>query len=98
LIIIVQGGGTYFRNAFTAAYNLINQSRLQEFSAQCYTAILFLTDGVNSDSPQFDSAEIDALNAALPGNIVDPILFTYSLGTGADDVVPKELAWYYGFV
>ena len=83
------GGTTNFYGAFDAAFDLIDASTSYEYTSNCHTAILFLTDGVMSDGYTASQVYnlINQRNAAY-----DATVFTYSLGSGADDVIPKAIA------
>ena len=86
---LVAGGSTNFYAAFEEAFDLIDASTAYEASSNCHTAILFLTDGVMSDGYTESQVYnlINQRNAAY-----DATVFTYSLGSGADDVIPKAIA------
>ena len=83
------GGATNFYGAFEAAFDLLGASTTYEYTSNCHTAILFLTDGVMSDGYTESQVYnlINSRNAAY-----DATVFTYSLGSGADDVIPKAIA------
>ena len=82
---LAAGGGTNFYNGFYAAFDLLDTSTANEFTSNCHTAILFLTDGDGGSTGLYDM--INQRNAAH-----DATVFTYSLGSGANDVVPKQIA------
>lgn len=81
------GWGTNFELGFRKAFNLLNNPG--EFTSNCHKAILFLTDG--------------QINGGLEGQALYDMIsdlnfnkstavFTYSLGSGANKVVPKQIA------
>ena len=79
------GGSTNFYGAFEEAFDLIDASTAAGATSNCHTAILFLTDGDGGSSGLSDM--INQRNTAH-----DATIFTYSLGSGANDVVPKQIA------
>ena len=82
------GGSTNFYDAFDEAFDLIDASTTYEYTSNCHTAILFLTDGEMSTGTASQVYNlINQRNAAY-----DATVFTYSLGSGADDVIPKQIA------
>ena len=83
------GGSTNFYGAFEEAFDLIDASTAYEYTSNCHTAILFLTDGEMTTGGTASQVYnlINQRNAAH-----DATVFTYSLGSGADDVVPKAIA------
>jgi hypothetical protein len=82
------GGGTNFMAGFSKAFEVLGASVEQEYTAGCHKAILFLTDGQNTEGT---SAEV--LSAIATGNEpYDASIFAYSLGAGADSELPKSIA------
>ena len=88
---LVAGGGTEFYTGFDLAFKTFKSSASAELSSGCHKAILFLTDGMMGDDKNslmnLISAELEEFDA-----LGRPALFTYSFGSGADSVVPKEIA------
>ena len=82
------GGGTNFKAGFAKAFEVLGASVEQEYTAGCHKAILFLTDGENTDgTPE------EVLSAIATGNEpYDASIFAYSLGAGADSELPKSIA------
>ena len=78
-------GSTNFYAGFETAFDLIDASTAAGATSNCHTAILFLTDGDGGSTGLYDM--INQRNTAH-----DATVFTYSLGSGANDVVPKEIA------
>ena len=78
-------GSTNFYAGFETAFDLIDASTAAGATSNCHTAILFLTDGDGGSNGLTDM--INQRNTAH-----DATVFTYSLGSGANDVVPKEIA------
>ena len=70
------GGSTNFYDAFDEAFDLIDASTTYEYTSNCHTAILFLTDGEMSTGTASQVYNlINQRNAAY-----DATFFTYSLG------------------
>ena len=78
------GGGTNFQAGFSKAFDIIQTSVPQEFTAGCHRAILFLTDGQCTDG----LCDVDTISSGNPGATI----FAYSLGSGADAALPKAIA------
>ena len=76
------GGGTNFRNAFDKAFQVL---RTSSSSSNCQKVILFLTDGMSSD---YDLGAIQTTAESLGGVRI----FSYTLGNGADQTVPKLIS------
>jgi len=83
------GGATNFYAAFEEAFDLIDTSTAYEYTSNCHTAILFLTDG-EMTAGGTESQVYNLINQRNAAH--DATVFTYSLGSGADDVVPKAIA------
>ncbi|CAD7952811.1 unnamed protein product [Amoebophrya sp. A25] len=89
-----QGGTTNFRDALDTAFALGKRGTTFDgasdpdrcYSAQCKTAVLFLSDGVPDTWQQIDYNRLKTVNT---GGIR---LFTYALGSGADSTVLSQLA------
>ena len=82
-------GGTYMEEAFTHAFQLLEQSITSEATTGCHKVILFLTDGVPSDGK--DGNELVEHVKTLNENF-EAVVFTYSLGSGAAQSLPKNIA------
>eukprot|EP00672_Neobodo_designis_P025499 CAMPEP_0174838838 /NCGR_PEP_ID=MMETSP1114-20130205/7659_1 /TAXON_ID=312471 /ORGANISM="Neobodo designis, Strain CCAP 1951/1" /LENGTH=591 /DNA_ID=CAMNT_0016072949 /DNA_START=56 /DNA_END=1831 /DNA_ORIENTATION=+ len=80
-------GGTSFLTGFRRAFTLLEAS--QGEGANCNTAVLFLTDGVTGDALTTIQSEISASQARLNNRAV---IFTYSMGSGADTAKPQAIA------
>lgn len=76
------GGGTYYNTALDKAFTMLEDTRESEFSSGGIEAILFLTDGVQSDSSSNTIAKLEAQKsaAALAGRTLK--VFVYGLGSG----------------
>ena len=60
-------GGTNFYGGFAEAFDLIDTSTAYEFTSNCHTAILFLTDGRNvRQDIQRPRSTISSINATRP--------------------------------
>ena len=82
------GGGTNFRQGFAKAFEVFKASVDMEYTAGCHKAILFLTDGANTDgTPAEVLSDVTTGNAPYGATV-----FTYSLGAGADSALPKSIA------
>mmetsp|Transcript_46779 Transcript_46779/g.111336 ORF Transcript_46779/g.111336 Transcript_46779/m.111336 type:complete len:540 (-) Transcript_46779:259-1878(-) len=80
-------GGTNFLAAFQTTFSILDQSVVDEASSGCSKAILFLTDG-KTNSPEAEvMGLIESRNRAHQA-----IIFSYSLGDQADDLMPKRMA------
>lgn len=87
------GGGTYFQNGFDLAFKTFDRSANQDRSSGCNKAILFLTDGILSDDEKELYRQIQEERVKYENKGRNPpTLFTYSFGSGADDIVPKQIA------
>jgi hypothetical protein len=82
------GGGTNFRQGFAKAFEVFGASVPMELTSGCHRAILFLTDGTNTDGTVTDVLDGIAIGNAL----YNATIFTYSLGAGADATLPKQIA------
>ena len=76
---VVPGGGTNFRVAFNAAYNILQHS--QGSSSGCEKILLFLTDG-DPNPGTWDYDDIARLHREHTQNHVR--VFGYALGSGAN--------------
>lgn len=86
-------GGTNFYQAFDLAFRDFIESDAAEKSSGCNKAILFLTDGeMQDDKTNLMNMISSYLGEYVLSNRKKPILFTYTLGSGADLTVPKEIA------
>ncbi len=91
---LTAAGGTKFGKGFQLAFDILNDSMQQDRSSGCHRAILFLTDGKSNDNNQ-DQLLINIQSERNKFNNRQqspPVIFTYSFGTGADHVVPKDIA------
>ena len=80
------GGGTHFTNAFNKAFQVFAHSSTSSTSSgsNCEKVILFMTDGASTD---YSYADIQSEATRLGVRI-----FSYTLGNGADQTVPKQIA------
>ena len=82
-------GWTNFYAGFETAFDLIDASTAACLTSNCHTAILFLTDGeITAGGTESEVYNLINQRNAAHGATV----FTYSLGSGANDVVPKAIA------
>jgi len=72
-------GSTNFRAAFETAFDILSQG-----GKSCRTSILFLTDGISDDPSDI----IAARNVAD----INAVIFSYTLGSGADETIPRRVA------
>ena len=81
-------GKTYMELAFEHTFRLFKSSISSEKTTGCHKVVLFLTDGVPSEG------KVDAvLEAHISGlNDIGAVIFTYSLGSGAAQELPKNIA------
>ena len=82
-----RGGGTNFRAAFDKAFQVVAASNSPGSStsgSNCEKVILFMTDGA---STAYSYADIQSEATRLGVRI-----FSYTLGNGADQTVPKQIA------
>ena len=71
---LVASGTTNFRDAFKAAFKVMNDSIDQEFHVDCTTAILFLTDGkMNTDVTE--QSVLALVNSSITDLEKKPVLF-----------------------
>ena len=77
------GGGTNFRAAFNAAFGVFRTSDTSSGS-ECEKVILFMTDGASTDY-SYDAIQSDATSLGVR-------IFSYTLGDGAQQTVPKRIA------
>ncbi|KAL7568061.1 hypothetical protein ACA910_020779 [Epithemia clementina (nom. ined.)] len=89
-------GSTKFYEAFDQAFRVVEKTAEKELTASCNTAILFLTDGQNTEGPDLGNVtalvdkRIKDISARLNKSV---LLFTYSISD--DDrvhVYPNQLA------
>lgn len=89
-------GATNFFSGFDLAFKTFSDSETDELSSGCNKAILFLTDGEMGDNKDVLFQLLDNKAADYTDNGKSaPAIFTYSFGSGADSVVPKEIACRY---
>eukprot|EP01125_Pyxidicula_operculata_P001504 TRINITY_DN1136_c0_g1_i1.p1 TRINITY_DN1136_c0_g1~~TRINITY_DN1136_c0_g1_i1.p1 ORF type:complete len:641 (+),score=91.22 TRINITY_DN1136_c0_g1_i1:190-1923(+) len=94
LMEIIPEGATNFESAFTAAFDLLKDSRppYGEATSNCNTEIIFLTDGTITAGGNA-SVVIDLI--AKRNSLLDhgpAIISAYSVGENADMVIPKQIA------
>ena len=86
-------GGTNFEAAFRKAFEVLGSTG--EYSANCHTAILFLTDGTptrgNIRSQTGLTSLVQELNTNPDGSLKATV-FTYTLGSGASTALPSAIA------
>jgi len=86
------------KKAFSIFRASTNTGYHKQNSAGCSRIITFLTDGKMNDASWSDwGSWLDARKQSLSGS--NPHIFTYALGAGADEAIPKRLAcenqgWY----
>jgi len=80
------GGGTNFQDSLRKAFDILQASIDSGTTSTCNRAIMFLTDG---EAP-FEESDYDFVKETAAVNSV--ALLTYSIGSGADEVVTKRLA------
>ena len=83
-------GQTNFEDAFNTAFNLLENSRTTESFVNCHSAILFLTDGVPTAGNTAASSLISLVDTRNRGD--KATIFTFSLGSGASQDIPKAIA------
>eukprot|EP00913_Durusdinium_trenchii_P018632 g17510.t1 len=83
-------GGTNFKAALEAAFDVISRSVSSGDTSMCQKAILFLTDG----EAEFSDGDFAwRLPFALRLEAIASVaVFTYALGSGADATITKRLA------
>jgi len=88
---MVASGGTQFLTGIEKAFPLFETAGANGdvIASGCSKALLFLTDGVDGGTASTLYNRINELNAALS---TPAVLFTYSLGSGAETTVPKAMA------
>ena len=93
---LVPDGGTNYYSGFKKAFDIFKESNLREISSGCRQAILFVTDGANTDPKEllYDYINEERVQYALKGR-QPPAIFTYSFGGSAPEDVPKNLACQY---
>jgi len=84
-------GGTLFHIGFQKAFQVMDESKLSDSFTTCTVALIFLTDGQPTDSV-FQTELVMSENA---GNYPSLTLFTFSLGEGSNQDIPKQLACQY---
>ena len=77
-------GETNYTKAFQKAFTMLNEAEADEFGSPCpnsKSVIIFITDGVPTDTGYKNSTEIiDFINAQMVSKGVDDIiLFTYAM-------------------
>jgi len=92
-------GLTNFEDAFTKAFDVLENSQREEIGLSCHNAILFLTDGEISEGA--NANEVYNLISDKMADFTEerkPIMFTYSFGDDFTstkrfgDVVPQTIA------
>ena len=82
-------GGTNFEDAFDVVYNLFATGSQNDRSSNCHRTILFLSDGEATVGVK----EPTALSQYIANqNVYSATIFTYALGSGADEVMTKKIA------
>eukprot|EP01064_Diplonema_japonicum_P011303 TRINITY_DN185_c2_g1_i1.p1 TRINITY_DN185_c2_g1~~TRINITY_DN185_c2_g1_i1.p1 ORF type:complete len:616 (+),score=103.52 TRINITY_DN185_c2_g1_i1:51-1850(+) len=87
---IVAAGATYFLKGLRAAFDLFKSGHSNELTSKCSHSILFLTDGAATDSNILQG--IAAMQAEVKPIFGSVKIFTYSMGTDADHVVPQQMS------
>eukprot|EP00522_Entomoneis_paludosa_P002685 CAMPEP_0172472496 /NCGR_PEP_ID=MMETSP1065-20121228/68363_1 /TAXON_ID=265537 /ORGANISM="Amphiprora paludosa, Strain CCMP125" /LENGTH=659 /DNA_ID=CAMNT_0013230637 /DNA_START=297 /DNA_END=2277 /DNA_ORIENTATION=- len=89
-------GSTNYYDAFERGFQVLEDTIAQELHSPSNTAVLFLTDGVNSEGPPLEdvmelvTTKISSISKDLSKSV---LLFTYSLSDDTDvHVFPAELA------
>jgi uncharacterized protein YegL len=88
-------GGTNFGNAFTNAFDALDETIRNEATSGCNIAILFMTDGQISEGLEADEviSLVNKRSEQLEANFSRKItIFTFSLGHQADHHVTKTIA------
>lgn len=86
-------GGTNFEAAFRKAFEVLASTG--EYSANCHTAILFLTDGIPTRGSIQSESGLTSLVQDLntnPDGSLKVTVFTYTLGSGASSAIPSAVA------
>ena len=86
-------GGTNFEAAFRKAFEVLGATG--EYSANCHTAILFLTDGTPTSGSIQSESGLNSLVQGLntnPDGSLKTTMFTYTLGSGASTTIPLAIA------
>lgn len=81
------GGSTNFEAGFRAAFSLFKGG--VEFTSACNKALLFLTDGALSSGQNVPALYTTIATLNAPHNAT---VFSYSLGSGASQVVPHTIS------
>lgn len=79
-------GGTNFKAALEAAFDVISRSVSSGDTSMCQKAILFLTDG------EAEFSDGDFAWTRRQAEQLSVAVFTYALGSGADATITKRLA------
>lgn len=87
---ITATGSTNFEAAFKLAFSIMDSSKGDELGNACKTVILFMTDGQITEG-ELDEGKIVSLVSSLNSSH-KAIVFTYSLGTDADQTTTKAIA------
>ena len=88
-------GGTNFNNAFTNAFDALDETIRNEATSGCNIAILFMTDGQISEGPGADEviSLVNERTEQLEMNFSrKTTIFTFSLGQDADHTITKTIA------
>lgn len=92
-------GSTNFGAGFELAFQTLRSSFSKEISSNCHRAILFLTDGILTETLYSKERLFNTIDNEqqkyTDNNLSPPVIFTYSFGSGADDQVPKQIACKY---
>eukprot|EP01083_Nonionella_stella_P276342 938905_1 len=76
------GGGTDFVAGFEKVFDLFDEKQ-SRYGANCHSSILFLTDGISEDPTSIINQRNTDINA---------VIFSYTLGDGADTTIPEQVA------
>ena len=91
---ISAGGSTNFEAAFWTAFSILDMT--SENSANCHSAILFLTDGDptagNIQSQNGLTTLVSGLNEASNGVGIKATIFTFTLGGSSSQAIPLAIA------
>jgi hypothetical protein len=91
LDLLTPRGGTNYMAGFRKALPLFDADvgMEEKASSGCSRAVLFLTDGTDTTDNPVLTNDIKEMNEGLTK---PAIMFTYSLGTGANHDAPKQIA------
>ncbi|CAM9425148.1 unnamed protein product [Chrysoparadoxa australica] len=89
---VVQQRESSFQSAssmFDDAYDVLNRSRSQGLTADCNTAIIFITDDMIADGTEADDIvqQLSSNNQGIRANV-----FSFTIGDSADTALAKRLA------